>query len=97
MIFPDINEQILKLTTNPRPLLLKIAQDCADYHDIRFDAKRDAQDAQLVKDELTFVKEYLPGHAQDMIDNCDSLDDIGAWLDLEFADWQSDLNHDRRR
>ena len=77
-------------------LLNQVFRDVADMHGIKFDAERDAQDAQLVKDELTFVKEYLPGHVQDMIDNCDSLDDIGAWLDLEFADWQSDLNHDRR-
>ena len=77
-------------------LLNQIFRDVCDMHGIKFDAERDAQDAQLVKDELTFVKEYLPGHAQDMCDNCESLDDIGAWLDLEFADYQADLNHDRR-
>ena len=78
------------------PLFELVSQQIADMHGIKFDAERDAQDAQLTKDELTFVKEYLPGHTQDMCENCESLADIGAWLDLEFADFQSDLNHDRR-
>ena len=83
-------------STNQHSSAMLAARSIADPESYRFDAERDAQDAQLVKDELAFVKEYLPSHAQDMCENCKNLDDIGAWLDLEFADWQSDLNHDRR-
>ena len=87
----DINS-----TNQHSALSIGIARNVADYHCIKFDAERDAQDAQLVIDEREFVQDYLPTKIQSMAEDNESIDELISWMDLEFADFLSDKNHDRR-
>ena len=83
-------------STNQHSDTMLAVRSIADPDSYRLDAERDAQDEQLDQDEFDFVRDYLPSVVRDMCENCDSLDDIGAWLDLEFETWLADLNHERK-